>query len=148
MASQDQVKQYLAHWFQIGKPVIIRDGQLTLKPNPVLYGNRFSQAFETCWAEIMVTEGRGCYLEGTDETIADLLSHQWDISNCARCTVPVPQPIVVLEPLICPCNNLMTWPNTEMPLPHMPVDNYQHLSALQDRLMATEKTRIESFSES
>jgi hypothetical protein len=138
MASQELVKHYLAYWFQIGKPVIIRDGQLILKPNPVLYGNRFSQQFETCWAEIMATEGRGCYLEGTHETIADLLSERWEICNCARCTVPVPQPMIVLEPLTCPCNNLVTWPNNEVPLPHLPIDNNRHLTALQQRLVANE----------
>ena len=32
MASQQQVKQYLAHWFSVGKTVYINNGQAVRKP--------------------------------------------------------------------------------------------------------------------
>jgi hypothetical protein len=53
MASEQEVRQYLAYWFQLGKKVLIRNGQESLLPQPVIQGDRYSQAFEDCWQQIL-----------------------------------------------------------------------------------------------
>lgn len=73
MASPDEVKQYLAYWFQLGKPVKVQHSPNKLLPQPVLQGDRYSPEFETCWQYILSHTER-CYLDGTDQTMAHLLS--------------------------------------------------------------------------
>lgn len=135
MATEKQVKQYLAYWFQLGKKVVIRNGQDTLVPKPVLEGDRYSQDFERCWQLILSPESGDCYLEGTDETIAELLTPGWDVSPCARCTMPVPVRNVGMPPLACPCFELNSWPNTEVPAPRSPVDSQARLYQIRARLL-------------
>lgn len=90
MASAQEVRQYLAYWFQLGKRVVIRNGQESLLPQPVFQGDRYSQAFENCWQILTSPESGDCYLDGTQETIAELLTSEWVINPCARCTMPIP----------------------------------------------------------
>ncbi|MBD1879298.1 MULTISPECIES: hypothetical protein [unclassified Coleofasciculus] len=134
MASQHQVKQYLAYWFQLGKKVLIRNGQEALLPQPVIRGDRYSQEFENCWQQILSPDSGDCYLEGTAEPIAQLLTPAWDVSPCSRCTMPVPVRTVGMPPLACPCNDLSGWPNTEVPLPRSPVSSQNRLVEIRDRL--------------
>jgi len=134
MASRIQVKNYLAYWFQLGKQVVTDDGKTTFKPETVIQGEHFSPEFEQCWTEILKASGRACHLEGTDQTIDDLLSPAWDIANCARCNMLVPTPEVAFDQLLCPCNDLPTWPNEELPKPRLPVDNHKHLSEMREKL--------------
>jgi hypothetical protein len=42
MANKHEVKKYLAHWFQLGKKVVIENGKEILSPQPVLKGDRYS----------------------------------------------------------------------------------------------------------
>ncbi len=135
MASRTEVKHYLAHWFQLGKQVVSDDGQ-TYQPNKIIQGDRFTSEFETCWAEILQREGT-CYLSGTDQTIAELLSSNWDVIGCARCGMPVPLPQSQMTSLVCPCDDLSNWPNTELPQPRLPVDTHRHLGQMHDRLQST-----------
>lgn len=134
MASEAQVKRYLAYWFQLGKKVVINNGRETLLPQPVNLGANYSPQFEQCWEQVTSKESGDCYLEGTQEAIAELLTPAWDISACSRCAMPIPTKDVGMPPLLCPCNDLPTWPNTELPLPRDPVNSQSRLNQLQQRL--------------
>ncbi|MGC1310298.1 MAG: hypothetical protein WA885_23970 [Phormidesmis sp.] len=139
MASDTEVKNYLAHWFQLGKQVLSDDGSVTFSPKSIIQGDRFSPEFEDCWAEILKTGGETYYLKGTDQTIAHLLSPAWNIVSCARCDMPVPiaEKELALHP--CPCDDLSNWPNEEIPKPRLPIDSNQRLSQMSDRLQANAK---------
>ncbi|MDX2241817.1 MAG: hypothetical protein NW224_14115 [Leptolyngbyaceae cyanobacterium bins.302] len=133
MASEQQIRQYLAYWFQLGKGIVIPDKQKPLLPRPVIQGNHYSSEFEAVWREIMMNQD--CYLEGTHQSIAQLLSPLWEINPCARCSMPVPFRSPGLPPALeCPCSDLPDWPNTEIPQPREPVDNAIQLTQIRDRL--------------
>ncbi|MBD2771517.1 hypothetical protein [Iningainema tapete] len=135
MASKQDVKRYLAYWFQLGKKVVINNGAATLLPRKVIEGDRYSEEFEECWQKIISKESGECHLEGTRETIAELLTPDWDMLPCARCSMPVPIRSVGMPPELCPCNNLVGWPNTELPAPRSPVNTQEQLMAIRDRLL-------------
>ena len=137
MATQTQVKNYLAYWFQLGKHVVADDSSTTYLPKTVIQGDRFSPEFEQCWREILQGNIDTLHLQGTDQTVADLLSSSWEISNCSRCDMLIPTPEVVIQPVLCPCNDLPEWPNEEVPKPRLPVNSERHLSRLRDRLLAS-----------
>ena len=134
MASPREVQNYLAYWFQLGKSVHIKNGRSLQRPIPVLEGHQFSRAFQACWREIMAVKGRDCYLDGSQETIEQLLSPQWEITDCARCSIPTAIPVVMPVAQLCPCGDIDTWPNDELPAPHMPINNNEHFSRLKTRL--------------
>lgn len=136
MASTQEVRKYLAYWFQLGKHVIVRNGRERLLPQPVIEGDRYSQAFEDCWQCITAPDAGDCYLEGTEETIAELLAPEWSVSPCARCSMPVPVRNVGMPPLDCPCNDLPSWPNLDIPLPRSPVNSQVKLKDIRERLLA------------
>ena len=135
MASAQEVRQYLAYWFQLGKQVFVRDGQERLLPQPVIEGERYSQAFEECWQKITSSDSGNCYLEGTVETIAELLTPEWLVFPCARCSMPVPVRNIGMPPLSCPCTDLPSWPNTELPAPRSPVNSQAQLGTIRNRLL-------------
>ncbi len=134
MASTTQVKTYLAHWFQLGKKLVWNNGEAELLPQQVIQGDRFSPQFEACWQKIMSVDGKDCYIEGHRETIEELLSSNWDINKCARCDMPVPMIEIGIQPLDCACSDLDNWPNSELPAPRSPVNNYVQLHNIQKRL--------------
>lgn len=134
MASETQVKAYLAYWFQLGKKVVFAKGGETLLPQPVFSGNRYSQAFEACWQRILLFPA-GAYLEGTEQNVQQLLSPAWDIMPCARCTMPVPVSNTAIPFPYCPCRDLADWPNLELPLPRIPTDTQQSLNTICQRLL-------------
>lgn len=135
MASEQEVKKYLAYWFQLGKKVILRNGEQAIKPASVIQGDRYSQDFEACWQQIKAADLSACYLEGTEQSIAELLSPAWEFNSCARCFMPVPVLGVGVTSLACPCNDLPTWPNTEVPAPRSPVDTQAQLGDIRNRLL-------------
>ena len=135
MASEADVKRYLAYWFQLGKKVWIKNGEESLRPQSVIRGNGYSQEFEGCWQTIISSDSGDCYLEGTSESIAELLTPAWDVTPCGRCSMPVPIRHVGMPALTCPCNDLPGWPNTEVPQPRSPVDTQGRLFAIRDRLL-------------
>ncbi len=137
MASPTQVKNYLAYWFQLGKQVVTNDGAKSYKPENVVEGDRFSPDFEKCWNDILNTSGKECHLEGTDQTVDELLSPAWDITSCARCDMLVPTPEVALAQILCPCNDLPTWPNEELPKPRLPVNTQKHLRDMNKELKSS-----------
>lgn len=135
MATKQEVKKYLAYWFQLGKSVIAVNGKANFLPQPVIVGDRYSQEFEECWLEIISPETGDCYLEGTIETINELLTPAWDMLPCGRCDMPVPMRNLGMPALFCPCNNLPYWPNTELPSPRSPVSTSEQLITIRDRLI-------------
>lgn len=134
MASQQQVKQYLAHWFQLGRKVWLGNGQRLILPQTILVGDRYSAEFESCWQQIISSDSGDCYLEGTEQTIQELLSPSWDIMDCRRCDMPIPAKHMGISPLTCPCHDLPSWPNLELPTPRSPIDSQQRLRSIQERL--------------
>lgn len=134
MASPTDVKNYLAHWFQLGKQVVSDDGRVSYGPNKVIQGDRFCPEFEDCWRKILAAEGKALYLKGTDQTIQQLLSPDWEVVNCARCDMPKPMPEIEITPHQCPCADLPSWPNNEIPRPRLPIDNYRHLHQMVEKM--------------
>lgn len=134
MATRSDVKRYLAYWFQIGKKVVAENGAAIVQPKTVLNGDRFSPEFEACWSKILEAEGKGYHLESTDQSLAELLSPDWDITSCARCDMPIPIREIGVELHPCPCNDLPDWPNEEIPKPHLPVDSQQRLANIKERV--------------
>ena len=134
MASTTQVKNYLAHWFQLGKKLIWCNGREELLPPTIIRGSGFSPEFEACWQKIMQVEGKDCYLVGSRETIADLLSSSWEISSCSRCSMPVPILDSGTQSLDCVCSDLDNWPNSELPAPRSPVNSAAKLNSINERL--------------
>ena len=49
MASSEQVKQYLAHWFQLGKGVVCPKRQERIYPQVIFKEHHYSTEFEECW---------------------------------------------------------------------------------------------------
>jgi hypothetical protein len=135
MATSDQVRQYLAYWFQLGKKVVIQNTDERVLPEPVIQGDRYSDAFEACWQQITAPDVGDCYLDGTSQTIQELLTPVWEVSPCVRCDMPVPVFSLGLPTLSCPCIDLPLWPNTEIPSPRSPVNDVSQMVQIRDRLM-------------
>jgi len=135
MASELQVKKYLAYWFQLGRKVLIRNGDRAIRPETVLNGHLYSQEFEDCFRLILSPESGECFLEGTHETIAQLLTPQWEVAGCSRCSMPIPQRQSGMPSINCPCFELPNWPSTEIPTPRSPVDTQSRLTDIRDRLL-------------
>lgn len=133
MAAPQQVKEYLAYWFQLGKHLKFDDGQALL-PQPVLAGDRYSPEFEACWEQVLSSGGTKCYLEGTSQSVSDLLTGQWDLQGCARCGMPVPILVLGVQDNGCPCTDLPNWPNLELPQPRSPVNSRSQLEQIRTRL--------------
>ncbi|AUC60151.1 hypothetical protein AA637_02825 [Cyanobacterium sp. HL-69] len=140
MASPEAVKKYLAYWFQLQKPVIIARQNKAILPKRVVMGDRYSLEFERCWDLISDPATGDCYVKGTNETIQELLSSKWDISDCARCSMPVPIIAVGFQESSCVCDDLDNWPNNELPSPREPVKNTKALSDIHRRLNRTSRS--------
>lgn len=140
MASEYQVRQYLAYWFQLGKRLMVNGGSETLLPEPVFQGDRYSDDFEACWRRVRSPESGDCFLEGTPQTIADLLTPAWEMASCARCSMPIPMPHLPANQtaLECPCIDLPNWPNLDMPQPRSPVNSQSKLAEIRNRLTTSQ----------
>ena len=134
MATKEEVKMYLAYWFQLGKKVITSNGRATFLPQPVLRGGGYSADFEECWQKILSQATGDCYLEGTYETISELLTPGWEVLPCGRCQMPVSVRSIGMPALLCPCNDLPDWPNTELPAPRSPINTQEQLMVIRRRL--------------
>lgn len=134
MASSLEVKQYLAHWFQLGKKVYVRNGDVALSPKNIFYNTDYSAEFEQCWELITSDRSGDCYLEDTSQTIDELLTPQWDLVDCARCSMLIPLQVTGMPPESCPCINLPHWPNHEVPAPKSQLTVRSKLANIQDRL--------------
>lgn len=135
MATEKEVRQYLAYWFQLGKKLVTGNGAASLLPQPVLNGDRYSQEFEDCWQKILSQSKDDYYLEDTPESIAELLTPAWEMMPCCRCAMPVPRGNIAMSSISCPCSNLPNWPNSELPPPRCPVSTQEQLIVIRDRLL-------------
>ena len=138
MASQSQVKHYLALWFQAGQRALGKGagGQhdsIQFCPQPVFQGHQYTPEFEQAWSQIL-KHPANFHLDGGSVLIADLLSNTWEIIPCGNCLMPVPASILGSKAEPCPCHALASWPNTELPMPRLPVNNQAHLRNLFQRL--------------
>ncbi|MGV2827854.1 hypothetical protein [Myxosarcina sp. GI1(2024)] len=136
MASEQKVKRYLAYWFQLGKKLLWRNGQKEFLPSSIIQKDRYSAEFEECWQQVLSAGGKEYALEGTDNTVEELLSSGWNIDSCARCDMPVPVTDLGIQELSCPCSDLDNWPNTQLPQPRSPVNTQQQLNKIKSRLSA------------
>lgn len=133
MASVQKVQSYLAYWFQLGKPVLLQHRNAQCLPAPVFQGAELSPDFQACWQQI-TEHPEQSFLKGTDESIAELLSDEWDVEGCARCTMPIPMPVRGIKLSPCPCADLPSWPNEAVPSPRAAVSTSTHLDSLRKRL--------------
>jgi hypothetical protein len=131
MASLLEVKQYLAHWFQLGKKVYVHNGDLGLLPSKIFHDTHYSAEFERCWDLILSDRSGDCYLEDTCQTIDELLTPQWDLVNCARCSMPIALQIAGISHESCPCFNLPQSPRSQLAV-------RSKLADIQDRLSSVE----------
>ncbi|MCJ8283417.1 MAG: hypothetical protein MJK14_27440 [Rivularia sp. ALOHA_DT_140] len=142
MASKTEVKKYLACWFQLGKKVFISNGAASLQPRNVIDGESYSDDFEECWQKVLSSKSGECYLEGTQQTVAELLSPEWDMVSCSRCDMPVPLRNLGMPSLLCPCNDVSNWPNTELPPPREPVESRNQLTKICDSLLTDKSSQV------
>jgi hypothetical protein len=139
MASLPEVKQYLAHWFQLGRKVYIRNGDLAILPSRIFQEMDYSAEFDRCWELVTSAQSGDCYLEDTTQTIAELLTSKWDVVDCARCNMPVPLPVIGAVPSDgCPCINISHWPNDEIPAPVARTVVGSMLQRLEQRLIGAD----------
>ncbi|MCS7293196.1 MAG: hypothetical protein RMI89_09550 [Gloeomargarita sp. SKYBB_i_bin120] len=132
MAAREAVFHYLACWFQAGKTVT--DGQRHWRPVHVAQAGDYSPEFLALWRQ-MEQDGLERYsLSGTEVTLAQLCSPEWEFIPCSRCGMPVPVKVVGMQTGPCPCADLPLWPNLELPLPHGVVDEREQLMEIQERL--------------
>lgn len=134
MANTNKVKEYLACWFQLGKQVISDNNSQVLLPSNIFGVNGYSKEFENCWELIISPDSGEWYLETTEQTISQLLQSSWEITSCARCSMPVAIRNVGVSSHTCPCHNLNNWPNTDLPAPHIPISYQERLREICNKL--------------
>jgi hypothetical protein len=134
MANATEVKEYLGYWFQLGKGVVFPKSQAIVLPNPIFAQQYFSPTFEACWQRI-ITSAEDCYLEGTEQSLHDLLTPEWEIIRCARCTLPIPTSPSYIPSCLCPCVDLDCWPNSDLPHPRLPINRVLSLRTIHRRLL-------------
>ncbi|MBP0019518.1 MAG: hypothetical protein J7647_18450 [Cyanobacteria bacterium SBLK] len=134
MATQEQVKEYLACWFQLGKGIEVAEDNRLVRFKSILYGDRYSREFENYWQKILRAKGKGFSLEGTHQSVDELFSSHWEMHACCRCRLPIPVRELGNQCLLCPCADLQGWPNLELPTPRSPIDSRSHLGKICDRV--------------
>jgi hypothetical protein len=127
MATNTEVKEYLAKWLQMGKSVSINDAEIKL--HQVVKGEEYSPEFEQIWEQ---SQQQVAYLEGNNQTIQDLLKPEWEIISCATCELPVPKlSLGYREVRSCVCDDD---PNLDTIAPRSPVISSIYLQGISDRL--------------
>jgi hypothetical protein len=134
MSNYDAVKKYFAQWLQMGKKVFIQSQNKLVGVSCVVRGESYTNEFEQLWAEISDPRSGDVYLDGTNESIQELLSPKWEVVSCARCEMPIPIGMGPQAAQICPCNDLGCYPNLEAIAPREPVITAKHLSSIMSRL--------------
>jgi hypothetical protein len=106
-----------------------------IQPRAVLGYGRYSPAFERIWQQLADPAiAARSYLDGTEQTIAQLLEPAWEINDCARCGLPIPMKTQGLPCLSCPCSDLHSLPDVEALPPREPIDSQVVLQHLCQRL--------------
>ena len=137
MATESQIKQYLACWLQVGKRVIHDDGEQDFHPPKILNDSGYSQEFEDWWDDVCQNASHW-HLEGCDRALDALFSPHWDIVECPLCVMPVPKLVAGVNDASCTCSDLELWPNLDLPKPHTPEDTHYKLKSLRDKLRLLE----------
>lgn len=137
MATHQEIRHYLTHWFQLGKRIIINGTPHTIAPT--LNTDRPSAEFEILWQEILANPHLA-YLEDSEIDLAQLLTGTWEIVDCARCEMPIPLKIAGIIDNHCICQNMDTWPNSDTLEPHNPINTTQHLQQLRQRLTSSSQS--------
>lgn len=136
MASPNLVKQFLACWLQLGKKIYLQNGtEILSTPNTIIQGNKYSDEFEKIWAMILSENSGDCYLDGTTNTVRELLTSAWEIHPCSRCQMPVALITRGIQPIGCPCSDLENWPNKKLPIPRPPVDSLAKIREINERIL-------------
>jgi hypothetical protein len=134
MATHQELRHYLTHWFQLGKPLILNGTPDLI--TPTLNTDRPSPEFEALWQQILETPHLA-HLQGSDRTLAELLTGTWDIIDCARCDMPVPLKTIGNIDNHCICDDMTTWPNSDTLAPHSPINTTDRLQQLSRNLTPT-----------
>jgi hypothetical protein len=138
MSNYDAVKQYFAQWLQMGKRVFVEKQNNFVAINRVIKGESYSDEFEHLWAEISDPGSGDVYLEGTNETVQELLGPKWETIGCARCDMLVPCLSAGPRDIpVCPCHDLGCFPNLDSIPARAPVITNKYLSNIITRLEAT-----------
>ena len=133
MATSQEIKSFIAKWLQLGKSVEHVDGVHRFKPSRILGYQGYSQEFEDWWQNFE-NDAQHWTLSGTDQPLSALYSPHWEITHCARCEMPVPLQVAGVNDFACPCSDLPTWPNTELPHPHTPSESASKLRQIRLKL--------------
>jgi hypothetical protein len=134
MATQEAVKNYVAQWLELGKPLQVGDRLLILAG--VRHQRGYSPEFEELWRGIMA-EPSQFSLANVPPTIAELLQPAWEVDACPRCAGLIALPIFIYtDCLPCPCSDLANLPNLELMMPHPPVNDRECLARVADRLQS------------
>ena len=120
MASASHVKHYIAYWLQLGKSLVIHSHRNVLKSPLIISGENYSAEFEAYWQQAL-THASTSYLGGTSQTIAELLTPEWEVVMCARCPMPIALKVAGISADNCPCQDLNIWPNAETLPPRAPI---------------------------
>ncbi len=140
MATHQEIRQYLAHWFQLGKPLILNGTSHCI--TPTLNTDRPSREFEQIWQQILEMPHLA-YLEGSAVDLGQLLTGIWEIADCARCEMPIPLKAagIPISAIPCTCDNMTTWPNQNTLPPHSPINTTDRLHQLR-KTLATNAIRL------
>ena len=133
MATSQDIKSFIAQWLQLGKSVEQLDGSFCFKPEKIHGYQGYSQEFEDWWQEFE-RQAHKWALSGTKEPLDALYGDNWEITDCARCDMPIPILVAGLNDVDCPCSDLPHWPNLELPHPHTPDESKSRLGMIRDRL--------------
>ncbi len=137
MASESQVKEYLACWLQVGKRILHDSGNREFHDPRIVNKRGYTSEFESWWDEFR-ENAHHWHLEGCNNALDVLFTPQWDIVDCALCVMPVPKLVAGVNDPNCTCSDLELWPNLEIPKPHTPNDMQDKLTKLRKKLRILE----------
>lgn len=144
MATEEEVKSYLAYWFQVGKNVEIGTNREKKNVNKIfsLSSNEYSQEFNSLWEKI-VEEADTSFLEDTSFSIKKLLSSEIEIVACSVCNAIVASGIFFTNNS-CICSNIPLWPNLDIPQPKKLLDSNCALLKIVQKLMEEKSENMDS----
>jgi hypothetical protein len=137
MASTNDIKTYLAYWLQLGRGLWMPGHADRVRPATILGDGAYSADFEALWVQIQAPDVVAqSYLEGTDQTIGELLSPSWEINPCARCGLPIPFKTAGLSQADagCPCADMSHQPDLSLIPPRAPISTQAVLGNICARL--------------
>ena len=132
MATSAKIKSFLASWLQLGKAIEYHGGENKFQPDRILSIDGYSQEFEDWWSEFKA-DSQHWFLAGSHHPLSELFEAEWDIESCSRCDMPIPLRVAGINDSNCPCADLITWPNLELPQPRAPKNTGQNLRKILSR---------------